>query len=217
MAVTVPGVERLVTVLEAADVQRVCFGDGPTGGEREAWDGTSLVVCAGERGGCGRGAIVTGPEDAEILLGLVDDLGWSLRDGWWRCDRCPPADGSEVAGVAVVGGRTGTPVPVDVRCAAAGCVQRMRGELGEQYVEGGLRPMVRALGWRWEDGPAAQPVCPQHAPVADGAPCWRPERHEPHDTYRGYPGDAVPIRKCRCPGRGQGPDGVPVSWVSDRR
>jgi hypothetical protein len=49
--------------------------------------GTELINCTRE--GCHRAVIVTAPQDVVIMLELVDDDGWSMVEGLWRCPAEP--------------------------------------------------------------------------------------------------------------------------------
>lgn len=79
--------------LSADEVERICYGEGPTREEMSALRGTSLTSCARESGGCGRAVVVSGAEDVDVLLELVDDEGWTFSNRVWRCERCPAYEG----------------------------------------------------------------------------------------------------------------------------
>jgi hypothetical protein len=49
--------------------------------------GTELITC--KNGDCGRGVVVQGPEDLDVLAELVDDFGWTYARGWF----CPTHGG----------------------------------------------------------------------------------------------------------------------------
>ena len=46
--------------------------------------GTVPVECRG----CHQAAIVTRPEDVEVMLEMVDEHGWRLEDRKWYCPAC---------------------------------------------------------------------------------------------------------------------------------
>lgn len=62
-------------------VRQLVDNDPP--GLRERYAGTNLIDCWLDD--CGRAVIITGVDDIDSMLELVDDEGWVLLDRRWFC------------------------------------------------------------------------------------------------------------------------------------